>query len=64
MSPPDNKDEIRSNPRPQGEEMRKYGIHCVLVEQFHYREFRYANLKDAIAQARRDEKSHEREWPS
>jgi hypothetical protein len=40
----------------QAEEMAKYGITRVPVDYFHYREFRYTNLKDAIAQAKRDEK--------
>lgn len=35
-------------------EMTKYGITRVPVDHFHYREFRYTNLKDAIAQAERD----------
>jgi|GEM_PF-1042588 len=39
----------------EAEQMRKYGITCVPVNFFHYREFRYANLTDAIAQAKRDQ---------
>lgn len=39
------------------EEMAKYGITRVPVDYFHYREFRYTNLKDAIAQAKRDEQT-------
>ncbi|MEW5424082.1 hypothetical protein [Amorphus sp. 3PC139-8] len=35
-------------------EMAEYGITRVPVDHFHYREFRYTNLKDAIAQAERD----------
>jgi len=34
-------------------EMAKYGITCVPAHYFLYREFRYSNLKDAIAQAKR-----------
>ena len=37
------------------EEMVKYGITRVPVDYFCYREFRYTNLKDAIAQAKRDQ---------
>jgi hypothetical protein len=37
------------------DEMAKYGITRVPVDYFHYREFRYTNLKDAIAQAKREE---------
>lgn len=35
--------------------MARYEITRVPSESFHYREFRYANLKDALAQAKRDE---------
>jgi hypothetical protein len=35
------------------EEMTKYGITRVPVDYFHCRDFRYTNLKDAIAQAKR-----------
>ena len=37
------------------EEMAKYGIKRVPVDYFHYGQFRYTNLKDAIAQAERDQ---------
>jgi hypothetical protein len=33
--------------------MAKYGITRVPVDYFHYKEFRYTNLDDAIAQATR-----------
>lgn len=36
-------------------EMVKYGITRVPVDYFHYRGFRYTNLSDAIAQAKRDQ---------
>jgi hypothetical protein len=35
------------------EAMAKYGITRVPVDYFHYKEFRYTNLDDAIAQATR-----------
>lgn len=35
-------------------ELAKYGITCVPAEHFYYREFHYTNLRDAIAQSRRD----------
>jgi hypothetical protein len=35
------------------EEMAKYGITRVPVDHFQYREFRYTNLEDAVAQAKR-----------
>lgn len=41
-------------------EMTRYGIEPIPVDCFRYREFRYTNVKDAIVQAKRDEKSHER----
>jgi hypothetical protein len=34
-------------------EMTKYGITRVPVDYFHYKEYRYTNLDDAIAQAKR-----------
>jgi hypothetical protein len=41
--------------RPEdAEDMQNYGITRVPIDYFHYREFRYTNLKDAIAQAKRD----------
>jgi len=35
------------------EAMAKYGITRVPMDYFHYKEFRYTNLDDAIAQATR-----------
>lgn len=35
-------------------EMAKYGITRIPVDHFYYREFRYTNLRDAVAQAKRD----------
>jgi hypothetical protein len=35
------------------EAMAKYGITRVPVDYFHYKEFRYTNLDDAIAEATR-----------
>lgn len=39
----------------KAEEMAKYGITRVPVDDFHYRQFRYTNLEDAIPQAKRDQ---------
>ncbi|GAA0561503.1 hypothetical protein [Rhizomicrobium electricum] len=36
------------------EEMTRFGIICVPVDNFYYRQFHYTNLKDAVAQATRD----------
>ena len=33
---------------------KKYGISRVPADYFHYGKYRYTNLKDAIAQAKRD----------
>ena len=38
----------------QSEEMARYGITCIPADNFYYREHHYTNLKDAVAQARRD----------
>jgi hypothetical protein len=34
--------------------MEALGIRHTLLDQFHYRDYRYTNLQDAIAQAERD----------
>jgi hypothetical protein len=39
------------------EEMAEFGILRVPVDSFHYREFRYTHLVDALAQAKRDQAS-------
>lgn len=36
------------------EQMAEFGITFAPVDYFHYRQFRYTNLKDAVAQAKRD----------
>jgi hypothetical protein len=35
------------------EEMAKYGIKCAQINQFFYGDYRYTNLADAIAEAKR-----------
>jgi hypothetical protein len=37
-------------------EMARYGIVRIPADIFHYREYRYARLGDALAQAKRDAK--------
>lgn len=37
------------------EQMAKYGITRIPVYYFHYKQFRYTNLNDAVAQAKRDQ---------
>ena len=39
------------------EQMTQYGITRTLVDSFHCGDYRYTNLKDAIAQAKRDKLS-------
>ena len=39
------------------EEMAKYGITRVPVDYFHFGVFRYTNLEDAVAEAKRDQGS-------
>ena len=41
------------------EEMAKYGITRVPVDCFHYGDFRYTNLEDAVAQAKRQQPANE-----
>jgi hypothetical protein len=48
--------EINPATNPEAAEaMAKYGITRVPVDYFHYKEFRYTNLDDAIAQAKTSE---------
>ena len=42
------------------QEMDRYGIVRVPADRFCYREFRYTNLQDALAQAQRDADSGQR----
>ena len=52
----EDRNESNSDTSPEAtEEMAKYGITRVPVDYFHYKEFRYTNLKDAIAQAERQQ---------
>jgi hypothetical protein len=41
------------------EEMAKHGITHVPVDCFHYGDFRYTNLEDAVAQAKRQQPPNE-----
>jgi hypothetical protein len=53
-SPTDSKETSSAVNAESSDEMAKYGIARIPVDYFHYREFRYTNLKDAVAQAKRD----------
>jgi len=46
-----------------GGEMARYGIRRVPADMFHYREYRYGKLSDAIAQAERDANAAPAEQP-
>ena len=35
--------------------MTKYGINRISVDYFYYKQYRYSNLSDAVAQAKRDQ---------
>jgi len=39
---------------PDLESMERYGIKRTTADYYHYGQYRYTNLKDAIAQAERD----------
>lgn len=40
------------------DDMEKYGITRVPVDYFHHGKYRYTNLEDAIAEAKRDQTSN------
>jgi hypothetical protein len=42
------------------QKMETYGITRVPTDSFRYREFRYTNLRDALAQAKRDADGRQR----
>jgi hypothetical protein len=59
MTSPDH-DEAGLALSPQAaDEMAKYGITRLPVDCFHYGDFRYTNLNDAVAQARRQQPQNE-----
>lgn len=41
--------------------MSKHGITCIPVNYYHYGDFRYTNLDDAIAQAKRQQQLRKEE---
>jgi hypothetical protein len=55
---PEHIDGVREpSPDVSADELIKYNIKRVSVDFFHYQGFRYTNLKDAVAQARRDQRA-------
>ena len=53
MTPTDGAEASTVSSPEASNEMAKYGITCVPVDYFHFGSFRYTNLKDAIAEAKR-----------
>ena len=53
MTKPDNNNEKIIAAKIENDEMGKYGITRVPVDYFHVGPYRYTNLADAIAQAKR-----------
>ena len=50
----DDKSDARSTTKAtDAEEMERYGIVLIPVDYFHFGNFRYTSLKDAVAQAKR-----------
>jgi|SwirhisoilCB3_FD_contig_31_10927104_length_291_multi_2_in_0_out_0_1 hypothetical protein len=46
----------RSSTHQTTEEMTLYGITCVPVDYFHFRNFRYTSLAEAVAEAKRQQR--------
>lgn len=57
MPPPHIKTSSETSFSATDAEMAKHGITRVPVDDFHYQEFRYTNLKDAVAQAKREKEA-------
>jgi hypothetical protein len=53
MTPADHREAGSTFRDDAAEEMAKYGITRVSTDYFHYKEYRYTSLDDAIAQAKR-----------
>ena len=53
----ENPDTSTDFPSSDAEEMTEFGIIRVPVDYFHYKEFRYTHLVDALAEAKRDQVS-------
>ena len=53
-----NRKNRRSAAKPEAkDEMAKYGITRVPIDYFHYKQYRYTNLADAVAHAKRAQTS-------
>ncbi len=46
----------RLSDRQTTEEMAMYGITCVPVDYFHFKNFRYTSLAEAVAEAKRQQR--------
>ena len=56
MASVDSKESCPAISSEDAEKMAKYRITRVPVDYFHYGDFRYTNLKDAVAQAKRQQR--------
>jgi hypothetical protein len=54
MTPANHKTAVPTVGDAAAEKMAEYGITRVAVDYFHYKDYRYTNLDDAIAQAHRE----------
>jgi kynurenine formamidase len=59
MTSADRKEASPAFSQEAAEEMVKYGITRVPVDYFHYGNFRYTNLEDAVAEAKRQQPPNE-----
>ena len=51
------KEKAETSKKSTKDELSKYGISRVSTDHFHYENYKYTDLKDAIAQAKRDLKA-------
>ena len=54
---------VEASEKDSPELLAKYGITCVPINNYYYREFHYTNLMDAIAQSIRDKAAPGRRPP-
>jgi len=50
-------EKAETSSKPTEDELSKYGISRVSTDHFHYGNYKYTDLKDAVAQAKRDLKA-------
>ncbi len=59
MSAQPAKSKAKTRSKTAENELSKYGISRVSTDHFHYGDYKYTDLKDAVAQAKRDLKATE-----